>query len=278
MNRLCRELDIPTPDTIHPESDAEVREFARTASFPVVLKGSESKIAGRGARLVIAQSADELLREWDDMDEAERANLMLQEYIPGGPETVWMFNGYFDRDSECRVAFTGRKLRQAPAYTGMTCLGVCLPNPEVEETTKRFMKAIGYRGVLDIGYRYDARDGKYKLLDVNPRVGATFRLFVDANGLDVVRALYLDLTGQDVPPSTGLQRGRKWVVEPWDPRSCLVYRRDGKLSLRQWLGSYRGVREGAWFARDDPRPFVMMCARLVWNRLCRLTHTRTEES
>jgi D-aspartate ligase len=48
------------------------------------------------------------------------------------------------------------------------------------------MQEIGYSGIVDIGYRYDRRDGEYKLLDVNPRVGATFRLFVDSNGMDVV--------------------------------------------------------------------------------------------
>ena len=103
---------------------------------------------------------------------------MLQEYIPGGDDDVWMFNGYFDADSDCLVGFTARKLRQTPIHTGATSLGICLPNAEVHETTVRWMKRLGYRGILDIGYRFDARDGRYKVLDVNPRIGATFRLFV----------------------------------------------------------------------------------------------------
>jgi D-aspartate ligase len=136
-------------------------------------------------------------------------------------------------------------------------------NDVVLEDTRRLMKGIGYRGVLDIGYRYDARDGLFKLLDANPRVGGTFRLFVDdESGLDVVRALYLDLTGQEVPPARQ-RSGRKWLLEPWDVRSCLVYRKHGRLSLRAWLRSLRGVDEGAWFARDDPVPFLVLCARLI---------------
>src|SRR3990172_3381338 len=103
-----------------------------------------------------------------------------------------MFNGYFDSSSRCLFGLTGRKLRQYPPYTGVTSLGVCERNETVTKLTLRLMTAIGYRGALDIGYRYDARDGRYKLLDANPRVGMTFRLFVDTEGLDVVRALYLD--------------------------------------------------------------------------------------
>ena len=122
-----------------------------------------------------------------------------------------MFNGYFDEHSECLIAFTGRKIRQYPAYAGVTSLGICQTNNEVEATTRAFMKAIGYRGIVDMGYRFDARDGRYKIYDVNPRIGATFRLFVDRAGNDVARALYLNMTAQTVIPGERL-RGRKWIV------------------------------------------------------------------
>ena len=44
----------------------------------------------------------------------------------------------------------------------------------MEIQTKRLMQAVGYRGPLDIGYRFDARDGKYKLLD---EIRASAQLF-----------------------------------------------------------------------------------------------------
>ncbi len=187
---------------------------------------------------------------------------MLQEYIPGTPETVWIFNGYFDESSTCKVGFTGRKIRQSPPYTGATTLGECLSNPTVHETTVRFMHELGYRGILDIGYRFDARDGEYKLLDVNPRIGATFRLFVGDDGMDVLRALYLDLTGQEVAATTA-PHGRRWVVEPLDVSSTIVYRRRGDITLGRWVRSFRGVQEAAWFARDDLRPFLTLWLPLV---------------
>lgn len=168
-----------------------------------------------------------------------------------------MFNGYFNKRSECLLGFTGKKIRQNPVYTGMTSLGICLWNHTVAETTKQFMRSIGYQGILDIGYRYDARDGQYKVLDVNPRIGATFRLFVGNYGMDVVRALYLDLTDQQVPPDI-LREGRKWIVEDKDLRSSWKYFRDGALSIGDWIRSMRGVEEGGYFAWDDLLPFVVM--------------------
>jgi predicted ATP-grasp superfamily ATP-dependent carboligase len=145
----------------------------------------------------------------------------------------------------------------------MTSLGICRVNRIVAERTIAWMEKISYRGILDIGYRYDARDGEYKVLDVNPRIGATFRLFVGQNGLDVARALYLDLTGQPVP-STGAREGRKWMVE-LDFKSCLDYYRDGNLGVGQWLKSLRGIEEFGYFRRDDLRP-VLAFAHLAANR------------
>jgi predicted ATP-grasp superfamily ATP-dependent carboligase len=119
------------------------------------------------------------------------------------------------------------------------------------------MKAIGYYGPLDIGYRYDARDGQYKVLDINPRIGATFRLFVGENGMDVARAMYLDLTGQEVV-SMPAKEGRKWIVEDLDLVSSFRYCREGTLSFSDWVRSFRGIEEAAFMCKDDPLPVTAM--------------------
>jgi D-aspartate ligase len=255
MCLLARRHSISAPEARFPSSVEEVRSFADTATFPVMLKGiAGNRLLERtGRKMVIVDRPDELVRLYLEMEDPTDPNLMLQEYIPGGDDAVWMFNGYFDHESDCLVGFTGRKLRQTPVYTGSTSLGICLKNDTVDETTRQWMKQLGYRGILDIGYRYDARDGQYKVLDVNPRIGGTFRLFVARNGMDVARALYLDMTGQPVPV-TDLIEGRKWMDEQ-DVISCLQYRRDHRLTLLQWAASLKGVRETIYFARDDLAPF-----------------------
>ena len=264
MFLLAKEVGIPTPETAFPTSRADVVRFCETARFPVVLKASDGITVARrtGKKMVIVRSAEELLRNYEEMADPQNPDLILQEYIPGDDSSVWMFNGYFDENSDCLVGFTGRKIHQYPVYTGMTSLGICLENKTVNDLTRRFMKSIGYRGILDIGYRYDARDQQYKVLDVNPRVGATFRLFVAQNGMDVVRAMYLNMTGQPVPASTA-HEGRKWIVENMDLISTSHYFRDGNLKVSAWLRSLRGIEECAWFAKDDLKPFGDMCGSLA---------------
>lgn len=277
MYFLARDHAVPTPDVTFPTSVDDVVRFTSTATFPVMLKGIDgNRLKLRtGLKMVIVERPDDLVRLYREMEDPAEPNLMLQEYIPGGERDVWMFNGYFDGRSECLAGFTGRKLRQTPVYTGVTSLGVCLVNDAVLETTTRWMKELGYRGVLDIGYRYDARDGQYKVLDVNPRIGATFRLFVARNGLDVVRALYLDLTGQVVPEAEQIE-GRKWMVEGADLDSALRYRRDGKLTIREWAASLKGLQETAYFARDDLAPFRAVVRGFVRRKSRRAAESETQ--
>jgi D-aspartate ligase len=266
MYYLCKKYSIPTPETVFPRCRDDVIEFLNETTFPVMLKGIDTVALFKqtGKRMVVVEDGESLLRQYDELETPEAPNLMLQEYIPGGSELVWMFDGYFDDESNCLLGITGKKIRQYPAYSGVTSLGVCVANEVVERQTSDFMKAIGYRGILDLGYKYDVETDQYKLLDVNPRIGTTFRLFVDTNGMDVARALYLDLTGQ--PVLTGEPReGRKWVVENFDLVSSPSYCRHGRLGIRGWIGSYRGVEEASWFARDDLAPFFSMGWRsLQW--------------
>lgn len=264
MYQLALEHDVPTPATLFPQSVDDVKAFLPRITFPVMLKGIfGNRLSSQGKdKMVVVHSPSELLDRYRAMEDPEMPNLMLQEYIPGDDDTIYIFNGYFDRESRCLASFSGHKIRQFPVHTGCASLGVCRSNEEVAQTTIRFMKAIGYQGVLDIGYRYDSRNGQYKVLDANPRVGQAFRLFVAQNDMDVVKSLYLDLTGQEQFPIVP-REGRRWMIEDFDLISSFHYFQEGTLSVGPWLRSFKGVEEAAWFSWSDPRPFAKMLGDLL---------------
>jgi D-aspartate ligase len=259
MYALCKTYAIPTAETAFPQTRNDVLAYLAHARFPLMLKGIDTRALARrtGRSMVLVKDAKSLLQHYEAMETPEAPSLMLQEYIPGGSEMRWMFNGYFDETSKCLFGLTGQKLRESPSYGGMTSLGVCMANEVVARQTQEFMQAIGYRGIVDIDYKYDVRTGQYKVLDINPRIGASFRLFVDTSGMDVARALYRDLTGQPVVPGMAPE-GRKWLVENYDIVSSFRYWHEGELGVWEWLHSFRGVEEASWFVWDDPMPFVMI--------------------
>jgi D-aspartate ligase len=264
MYGLAMKHRVPTAATSFPRTLRDVQDYVAGATFPVMLKGIlGNRLQERsGVKMVIVQTRDELIEAYKRLEDPERPNLMIQEYIPGGDDQIYIFNGYFDKNSDCLAGFTGHKIRQFPVHVGCASLGICTWNKEVADMTTSFMKTVGYRGILDIGYRLDPRNGKYKVLDINPRVGQAFRLFLAQDGMDVVRALYHDLTGQRVtagPP----REGRKWLIEDYDIVSTYHYCREGSLGFGEWLRSFKGVEEGAWFNWKDPVPFIRMAGRLV---------------
>jgi D-aspartate ligase len=58
-------------------------------------------------------------------------------------------------------------------------------------------------------------------------------------------------------------------VENYDPLGAVGYWRAGQLRLSSWAASLRQVDELAWFARDDLRPFGLMCLRMGWRAVSR---------
>jgi D-aspartate ligase len=183
---------------------------------------------------------------------------MLQEYVPREYGEDWIFHTYCDTSSNCKVLFTAVKLRSWPPHAGVTTYARTAYNAVLAEQASRLCRAINFVGIADLDWRLDRRDGHYKLVDFNPRVGAQFRLFENEAGIDVIRALHLDLTGRPVPDGRQIE-GRRFIVENLDVPAVLAYRRT--RPAKPSVEFERGRTELAWLALDDPVPFLAMAAR-----------------
>ncbi len=266
LQELCSQIGVPCPKAMLAISMSDVHEFAESVGFPVVVKAAAAWLSPK-LKVSIAHSERELIDVWRRVEGSKNPNLLIQEYIPHGDD--WFFHGYCNGASDCLAGFTGMKLRSFPPHTGITTLGRSVTNDVLLHQAETLLKAISYAGVMDIDYRFDKRDGQYKLLDFNPRIGAQFRLLVDDNGLDVARAFYRDLSGQMVRRSRQID-GRVFVVEPYDLRTSVNYFWRGELSASAWLHSFKGRREFAWFSWDDPLPFLMAWSRLAIRGVARI--------
>lgn len=261
MYFLCQRLGVACPQTVFPGSIADVREFVRSAAFPVVVKVAERR-PGTGRTAWIAHTPDELYAIYRSAEQQPGTTLILQEYIPPAHGEDWFYHGYRNEQSRCCIGFTGRKFRSHPPFAGHTTLGRAVVNEPLRQQVEALLQTLSYSGITDLDLRLDKRDGRYKLLDFNPRVGAQFRLFESPAGLDVVRALYLDLTGQPVNGGSRIE-GRTFIVEPFDLLASLGYFRRGALTPREWWLSFQGTQELAWFSTSDILPFPMLCFRLL---------------
>ncbi|MEV0260987.1 ATP-grasp domain-containing protein [Streptomyces sp. NPDC050617] len=261
LHQLCVEHGVPSPAAAFPDSYEEIARFAAAARFPVVAKNREAferrrkPVVHGTTRISGPRELLQLAREW-----GPRPGVIIQEYLPREEAEDWIVHAYFDAESTALSMFTGVKVRSWPPHAGMTANAYVVDNPELAEMTAQFIKRIGFSGIVDLDWRYDRRDGLYKLLDFNPRMGAQFRLFENEWGIDVVRAQHLDLTGRKVPEGEQLA-GRRFIVENIDLPAYAAYRRSGYTTPH--APARASSTELAWIARDDMKPFFTMLVRFV---------------
>ncbi|KPI17714.1 hypothetical protein OK074_1735 [Actinobacteria bacterium OK074] len=251
LAELCARIGVPHPLTLLPDSSDQAAAAVRRLGLPVVAKWSRPWLLppGSGLRSTAVIRSAQQARELFGRSTEAGSRLLLQAFLPPGPGRDWFCHGYADRTGTLRAGGTGRKQLAWPRGAGLTAVGEWAPDPAVRALAERLVTALGYRGILDLDFRRDGAGGEHHLLDFNPRPGAQFRLFTDATGLDVVRALHLDLTHRRLPDPAP-RPGRTFVVENYAPLSAL-------------RPAPRG-RELAWYAPDDPLPGLTLWAQ--WAR------------
>lgn len=266
LHERCRSLDVPVPRGVVIGNRAELELFTKTATFPVAVKRARPRLLADGRRA----TSTRILRDRDELRrlDPESGVLLLQEYIPPDHGEDWLFHAYCDENSRCVVAFAGRKLQSYPPGAGETALGRAARNPELEDQARALLARLSYRGAVSMDYRFDRRSGTYLLLDLNPRVGGIFRLFHTEHGVDVIRALHLDLTGRAVPQGTTVD-GRSVAVEGYWLRSTWSKVRARDLAARQAWTDWSAIRELAWLAADDPIPAMVALVRAAARSLRR---------
>ncbi|MCT9078357.1 carboxylate--amine ligase [Streptomyces fulvoviolaceus] len=267
LHRICQEHGVPTPRTRSPVNRAELVAVSRAWGFPVVLKDREAftklNDSAMGHTTVVHDEAELLAR----CGAAESPSVIVQEYIPLELAEEWFTHLYCSARGIPRLVFTGHKFRSWPPKTGLTTRARARPNTTLATLAVELCRAIGYCGIADLDWRFDRRDGRYKLVDFNPRFGQQFRLFSTTRGLDVVRALYLDLTGQHVPDGVQIH-GRGFIVGNLDAVSATV---SAWRERRLPAALPRRNLERAWLCRDDPVPAVAEAVRFSGTVARRLT-------
>ncbi|MEY9845044.1 D-aspartate ligase [Streptacidiphilus sp. BW17] len=263
LHDLCLRHGVSTARAAFPETRADLLAFAETAVFPLVAKNRDpftrrSRPAVPGTtRIDDVDALLALAERW-----GEQPGVVLQEYLPRADAEDWIVHMHTSTAEDARVLFTAVKARSWPPHAGMTAMAVTTPNEELAQLSADFCKEIGFAGVCDLDWRFDRRDGRYKLLDFNPRIGAQFRLFETEARVDLVRALHLHLTGREIPRAEQIQ-GRRIVVENIDLLARLAYRRSDYRTPSLPPRARWTERELGWWAPDDPLPFPAMLARSV---------------
>lgn len=266
--RLAGDLGIDHPRTWYPRGREDVLAF--DGLFPAILKPAYRPELNRFtlAKAWLAEDARALADRYDEAcANIDPSLVMIQERIPGGGECQFSFAALC-RDGRPLASVVARRTRQWPRDFGRASTYVeTIDAPEVEEVARAVLAALRFAGLVEVEFKRDPRDGRLKLLDINPRAWGWHTLGARA-GVDFAYLLWRMLNGEDVPELRG-RPGVRWVRALTDVPQAIAEIRAGRLSLPRYLLSLGGPIEFAVLAPDDPLPALVelpATAYLAWKR------------
>ena len=172
---------------------------------------------------------------------------IVQEFVPGGDDTLYTVGSYLTRDGRALGIFCGRKLRQTPPGIGTCRVGEAVWEQEAVDAALRLLRAFEFHGLSQVEFKRDPRDGRFRLMEINPRLWQWHGLAA-ACGVDLPRLAYADLVGETPSEARMDGNGKRWAI-------TLL---PGERPTPQ-----RPPYVDAVFAADDPKPALVHLARVV---------------
>jgi D-aspartate ligase len=271
-HELALEAGVPVPRTIKVRDRAELARAADEIDFPAALKPLQAHKFRRifTQKGFVAERRSEL-EQFFRMSEAAGVEMLVTEMVPG-PDQYHSFYTYLDERGEPLFTFTKQKLRQYPITFGAGVYHIMDWNQEVADLGLRFCQGAGLRGLLNVEFKRDVRDGQLRLIECNHRFTASTALHLKA-GLDVPLFTYNRLLGFPGPP---LGRPYKKGIALWYPRTDFrafrEYRRTGQMTTAAYVRTLLRPQHFSLASIRDPGPLlVAMKPRFagLWRRFGR---------
>jgi D-aspartate ligase len=261
--RLAAELGIATPRLWIPQDESELAEIPLDA--PVVIKPAvkEKFFYATGAKAWRADDAKTLRESYRRAAEiVPPGEVMIQELIPGGGDSQFAYCTLF-KEGASLADMTVRRTRQHPSDFGRSSTYVeTIDLPLLAEPSARFLKALDFYGLVELEYKHDARDGEWKLLDVNARTWG-YHTIGPAAGVDFPYLLYRDQLDLPVPP-VHARPGVRWIRIVTDLPNAMRDVAAGDVKAGDYVRTLRGIDTEAVFSWRDPLPGLYELALLPY--------------
>ncbi len=268
--RAAAAAGVATPRFWEVASADELEHSREQLVFPLLVKPRLSHLFERqfGRKHVIVESMESLNRVLKQAAEG-RLEVLLMEWIPGGDDALCSYFTYLDEKSKPQLHFTKRIIRRFPPGMGGACYHITDWIPELIEPANRLFASVGLRGLANVEFKRDPRDGVYKLIECNARFTAS-NCLVSASGVHLAEYVYRRLAKlpQIQPPEKG---GYRLGLRLWDPArdfsSMRRLRAAKEISVIAWLKSIAHRQTLQYFEWTDPLPAMGRALRPWLRRL-----------
>ncbi len=260
---ICsNEFGVPHAKTYSPHDLSGVKAICDSLDYPYILKPSRaSNFATRfHNKCLRVDSPEALIKCYNDVTAQDKDLIIQQELL--GTERYLVYT-CLDSSSNPLAVCCYKKNRIFPIDYGNACACQTVWEPGAVEITLNTLKKLGYRGLAEAEVQRDGRDGCLKLVEINARSTTETRLSARC-GMNMEYLAYRNVLGMEISKIAPAQLGVKWFDIIIDIQSIFFpkgYLSEGRISIKQWLLSYRGEKEYAFLAWDDPLPFIILFSR-----------------
>lgn len=181
------------------------REMTEEMTYPIIIKPSNvieyNHLSFAGKHKIFKakskEEANEILNTVIQGGYQDR--LILQDFIPGDDSLLYDAVAYVSQSGKVKLLTLAQIGLQEHSKNMVGNAAVLINGyrqhgnrEEIEEQMKSFLEGIGYSGFAEFDLKYDTRDNKFKVLEINARQGRS-SYYITKLGFNPVKMLVEDL-------------------------------------------------------------------------------------
>ncbi len=196
--KTCEEYNLDYPNTLICTCD-NYKDLKMDFKYPIIIKPSNSvlywKSKFEGKKKIFISNNEKETKDILSRIYGSTYNdhLIIQEYIKGDDTNLRVLNAYVDSNHKVTFMGLGQVILEEknPGALGDYGAIITTYDKELFDKMQKFLEDIKYVGYANFDFKYDQRDKKYKLFEINIRQGRSSS-FTTLSGKNITKYLVED--------------------------------------------------------------------------------------
>ncbi|WP_312355223.1 carboxylate--amine ligase [Aminipila sp.] len=253
---MCEKAGVDYPNTFVHKKELG-HDFRLPFEAPFIIKPSNGIEYWRNPfatqkKVYKADTRQELDEILDDIYGAGyEDSIIIQDFIPGDDTFMRVLTNYSDKNGKVKMMCLGHVLLEehTPHGIGNHAVIITEHNETVEAQFKQLLESMTYIGFSNFDIKYDTRDGKYKVFEINTRQGRS-NFYVTGAGANVAKCLVEDYIEDKPMEENFVRRKNLWLVVPKKVAFTYIKPEEYKKEMKELFAAGKWVNP-LYYAVDN---------------------------
>ena len=254
--KACERLNIPYPKTVEINSTNEIEKLTQIP-YPILIKPTTRKdLNMKVFRSLELKNSQELNKAQSLISSFIKKGIsfIASEIIPGDGSNIYAYTGYRNLQGKILNEWTGKKLSQFPNDYGIFASGSNEAPIQVLEQGQKLLNGMNLVGINEPEFKFDSRDGKYKLMEINLRSMMWHRVG-NISGVNIQYTQWLDAIEAEVKKQNQTKNKQiKYIYLRHEIINLLTRKKYFSIFFSNL--SNNGTKNYAMFDKTDLKPFI----------------------